>query len=180
LGGTLDDAAGEAFDKTARILGLSNYLGGVLLSQKAAECPVTLLKSKLPRPMLDQDNFDFSFSGLKTAVKRLVEKENPPIAQVACDFQEAVVDVLVAKTIRAAKKYNVKSILVGGGVAANALLRSRLQVESAKLAVPLFIPPLRLCTDNAVYIAAAAYFNYKPAPFEHVAANPSLGIMDLA
>ena len=180
IGGTLDDAAGESFDKTARLLGLSNYLGGVLLSKKAAECSKNDLAGKLPRPMLAEDNFDFSFSGLKTAVKRLVELQNPPADQVACEFETAVVDVLVGKTIKAAKKYNTKSLLMGGGVAANTQLRTRLAAEAKILGVDFFVPPISLCTDNAVYIAATAYFINKAKDFDEVNADPSLGIMDLA
>lgn len=178
LGGTVDDAAGEAFDKTARILGLAKYLGGALVSQKATECVVNTLKGQLPRPMINQANFDFSFSGLKASVKRLVDAEHPPVEVVAREFQEAVVEVLVAKTMRAVKTYHVRSLLVGGGVAANTLLRAQLAVECKKVAVALHIPPVTLCTDNAVYIASAAYFNQHFVELKNVVANPSLGIMD--
>ncbi|MDC0449240.1 tRNA (adenosine(37)-N6)-threonylcarbamoyltransferase complex transferase subunit TsaD, partial [bacterium] len=135
LGGTIDDAAGEAFDKTARLLGLAKYLGGVELSNKAAECTNNTLVGRLPRPMLDRDNYDFSFSGLKTAVRRLVEGNNLPPEVVACEFETAVVDVLVKKTIRAAKNHNVKSILLGGGVSANRPLRKRMSVEAKNINV---------------------------------------------
>ena len=176
LGGTLDDAAGEAFDKTARLLGLSKYLGGAQLSQKASECKNNFIEGKLPRPMIREENFDFSFSGLKTAVRRLVEKEALPVEVVAREFENAVVDVLVAKTIRAAKKFKVRSILLGGGVSANQLLRNRIEVEGTDFSV--YIPKPQLCTDNGVYIASAAYFNFRPVKLEKLNANPSLTIMD--
>lgn len=187
LGGTLDDAAGEAFDKTARLLGISKYLGGVLLSKKASECEKNTLSGALPRPMINDNTFDFSFSGLKTAVKRLVERSWPDldIPSVAREFENAVVDVLIEKTMRAVKKYEVKSLLVGGGVSANRQLRARLEAEAQKSGVKLFIPELDLCTDNAVYIASAAYFSCidkqdlsKTPDFEKIKPNPSLGIMD--
>ncbi len=181
LGGTLDDAAGEAFDKTARLLGLAKYLGGVQLSKKAAECIKNLAVGKLPRPMINENNFDFSFSGLKTAVRRMVEKHEYPEDSVACEFENAVVDVLVAKTIKAAKCFKVTSVLMGGGVAANQQLRTRLQNETEKLGLSFYVPPVRLCTDNAVYIASAAYLvgeQAKAYSFNEVKANPSLGIMD--
>jgi N6-L-threonylcarbamoyladenine synthase len=178
LGGTLDDAAGEAFDKVARLLGLSKYLGGVLLSKKAEECKENILQGALPRPMMDQNNFDFSFSGLKTSTRRLIEENKYPIETIAREFENAAVDVLVNKTIKASKKYNVKNILLGGGVSANRLLRERIEVASEKIGVVTHIPPISLCTDNAVYIAGAAFFNNKHGRYEDLDANPSLGIMD--
>ncbi|GAI13944.1 unnamed protein product, partial [marine sediment metagenome] len=143
IGGTLDDAAGEAFDKTARLLGISKYLGGALLSKEAATCIDNTIRGELPRPMINEDSFDFSFSGLKTAVKRLVEKEEYPTNVVACEFETAVVDVLVKKTINASKKFRAKSILLGGGVAANTQLRFRLKLEAEKVSIPVFVPPIR-------------------------------------
>lgn len=178
IGGTLDDAAGEAFDKTARLLGLSKYLGGVLLSKKASECTKNTISGMLPRPMISDDNFDFSFSGLKTAVKRLVENNNYPVEVVACEFENAVCDVLVEKTIKAVKKFGAKSLLLGGGVTANKQLRTRLEKEMENVGIKFFVPPVDLCTDNAVYIASAAYFNNNARRFDEVIANPSLGIMD--
>ena len=178
LGGTVDDAAGEAFDKTARLLGISKYLGGKKLSETASRCKKNILLKRLPRPMLNQDNFDFSFSGLKTAVKRLVEKEKYLVNVVACEFENAVVDVLVAKTVKAIKKFSPKSVLLGGGVSANTQLRTRMNLEAKKLGVALHIPPPNLCTDNAVYIASAAFFNNNPSDISKISINPSLGIMD--
>lgn len=179
VGGTLDDAAGEAFDKVARLLGLSKYLGGALLSKKAQECEENTLKGKLPRPMLDQDNFDFSFSGLKTAARRIVEEKKYSTEVIAKEFEDAVVDVLTEKTIKAVKKFGVKTILLGGGVSANTSLRDRFMKESARIGIKTHIPPIRLCTDNAVYIAGAAFFNNRPEKYEKIDANPALGIMDL-
>jgi N6-L-threonylcarbamoyladenine synthase len=176
LGGTLDDAAGESFDKTARILGLSRYLGGAALSQKAAECKENIIMGKLPRALLKEDNFDFSFSGLKTAVKRLYEQGDFSVEEVACEFENAVVDVLVKKTLKAAKTYNAKSILLAGGVSANTTLRNRMKAEAQP--TPVFMPPFNLCTDNAVYIGSAAYFNNVEKPLDKVQANPSLGVTD--
>ena len=160
IGGTTDDAVGEAYDKVARLLGLSQYLGGALLSKKAQECKINTIKGKLPRPMIDQDNFDFSFSGLKTATRRLIENEKLPVEVVAREFEDAVVDVLNKKTLRAVKKYGVKSLLLGGGVSANQHLRNTLESECKKVNVKFYAPPLRLCSDNAVYIVSAAYFMY--------------------
>ena len=179
LGGTLDDAAGEAYDKVARLLGLSKYLGGALLSKKALECKENTLKGKLPRPMIDQDNFDFSFAGLKTASRRLVEENKYSSEVIAKEFEEAAVEVLVKKTIKAVKKFNVKTIMLGGGVSANNYLREEIKKEADKIGVITQIPPIRLCTDNAVYIAVAAYFNNNPRKYEEIEVNPSLGIMDL-
>lgn len=177
LGGTLDDAAGEAFDKSARLLGLSAYLGGPELSAEAAKCKDNVLEKQLPRPMLDKDNYDFSFSGLKTAVKRLVEKNDLPREVIALEFEKAVVEVLVAKTVKAAIEYDVGVILLGGGVAANKRLRSELKKEAAKHNIKVFIPPMKYCGDSAVYIASAAYFNYQPSPVKEVQADPSLRIV---
>ena len=178
LGGTVDDAAGEAFDKTARLLGLAKYLGGPLLSKKSLECKNNTAQGRLPRPMLDRPNFDFSFSGLKTAVRRLVETETYPIEVVACEFETAIVDVLVKKTIKAVGKHNVKTVLLGGGVSANTQLRNRMQFEADKMGVGVHIPEICLCTDNAAYIASAAFFNRKDVSLKDIKADPSLGIMD--
>jgi len=178
LGGTLDDAAGEAFDKTARLLGISNYLGGPLLSKRAAACTNNTLQGVLPRPLITSANFDFSFSGLKTAVRRLAEEGNYPVDIIACEFETAVVDVLVEKALRAAKEYDVASLLLGGGVAANSQLRSRLKYTFENIGIPVFIPPVRLCTDNAIYIASAAFFNQHYKSIGDLKPNPSLSILD--
>lgn len=152
LGRTRDDAAGEAFDKVARMLGLG-FPGGPFV-QRAAEDGDSARYS-LPRAWLG-DSFDFSFSGLKTAVLREIEKigDPLPVADLAAAFQEAAVDVLVAKTLRAAARFEARQVALAGGVAANDRLRQRLIAESP---VPVLIPPVWLCTDNAAMIAAAGY-----------------------
>jgi len=151
LGGTRDDAAGEAFDKVARLLDLG-YPGGPPLSALALTAQDRSLK--LPRAWL-RGSDDFSFSGLKTAVLRTVEGDDaPPAAEVAWAFEQSVADVLSRKASRVAEREGVQALLVGGGVAANAELRRQL-AERAQL--PLFIPPPALCTDNAAMIGAAAF-----------------------
>ncbi len=179
IGGTLDDAAGEAYDKTARLLGLAKYLGGAELSKLAATCTENKAKGILPRPMLDRDDFDFSFSGLKTAVKNLIEKNIYPADCIAREFEDAVVEVVVTKTVKAALKYNCKQILVGGGVSANKFLRQSLISKAENRGISVLFPDFDLCTDNAIYIASAAYFNNNPQELSKVIADPSLGIMDL-
>lgn len=178
IGGTVDDAAGEAFDKVARILNISKYLGGPALSKLAATCTNNTILGKFPRPMIHEDNFDFSFSGLKTAVKNFVTNNNVAPEVVACEFESAVVEVLVKKTIKAAQQFGAKSILLAGGVAANTRLRTQLDLAAKNIGTPLFVPPLRLCTDNAVYIASAAYFNQSKRTLSEIKANPSLNVMD--
>jgi N6-L-threonylcarbamoyladenine synthase len=158
LGGTLDDAAGEAFDKVARMISLP-YPGGPSV-QKAAETGNSAAFN-FPRAWLD-GSWNFSFSGLKTAVLREVrglEKTTPslPVSNLAASFQEAVVDVLFTKTMKAAREFGVKSILVAGGVSANAALREAFTSQGE---FPVHIPPLSLCTDNAAMIASAGYFHY--------------------
>lgn len=179
IGGTLDDAAGEAYDKTARLLGLAKYLGGAELSKLAATCTHKKAQGVLPRPMLNHDDFDFSFSGLKTAVKNLIDKNIYPADCVAREFEDAVVEVVVTKTIKAAQKYDCKQILVGGGVSANKFLRNTLTEQAKKIGAEVFVPAFDLCTDNAVYIASAAFFNNKPVSLDHIIADPGLGVMDL-
>jgi len=158
LGGTLDDAAGEAFDKVARTLNLP-YPGGPSI-QRAAESGNPQAFT-FPRAWME-GSWNFSFSGLKTAVLREVrslEKINPtlPVANLAASFQEAVVDVLFSKTMSAARAFGVKSVLVAGGVSANQALREAFTSQGE---FPVHIPPLSLCTDNAAMIASAGYFHY--------------------
>jgi N6-L-threonylcarbamoyladenine synthase len=152
LGRTRDDAAGEAFDKVARILELG-YPGGPAVqvaAQQGDDSHVALPRAWLP------ESYDFSFSGLKTAVLRLTQQADPPAAQdVAAAFQESVVEVLVEKTRQAAVEFGARTVLLAGGVAANARLRERMAAASP---APLFCPPLRLCTDNAAMIGAAGCF----------------------
>lgn len=151
LGSTRDDAAGEAFDKAARLLGLG-FPGGPLIQRKATEASAK--PPRLPRAMLG-DSLDFSFSGLKTAVRTMALEGEVPVADIAAAFQDSVVDVLTKKTLRAVEQHDVRCVLLSGGVAANGPLRASLQ---AALPVPVFYPPPILCTDNGAMIAAAAYY----------------------
>ena len=128
--------------------------------------------------MLDQINFNFSFSGLKTATKNLVDSNVYDIPSICCEFENAVCDVLITKTMRAIKKYNAKSLLLGGGVSANNQLRTRFTNDCVSENLTLFIPPISLCGDNAAYIAGAAFF-MKDLQQMPINASPSLGIMDL-
>ena len=158
LGSTLDDAAGEAFDKIARLLGIG-YPGGPAIQQAAKEG--NPLAFRFPRAWLE-GTWNFSFSGLKTAVVREVRnletRENTiPVADLAASFQEAVVEVLVTKTLRAAEAYKAKEILVAGGVSANASLRNAIKTRSP---LPVHIPRISLCTDNAAMIAGAGYYRF--------------------
>ena len=204
LGETRDDAAGECFDKTARILGLG-YPGGPAIAAEAAKLQTTNYKpqTKLPRPMIHQKNFDFSFSGLKTAV--LYDFENRPlkirkspkeslrlptgqakkyIRAMAAEIQQAIIDVLIGKTIRAAKEFKTKSIILGGGVAANNELRKQFNYKLKTLTYKLnfFVPPKKLCTDNAAMVAITGYFNYlkgkigKIKNWENIKVNANLRI----
>ncbi|NWG86146.1 MAG: tRNA (adenosine(37)-N6)-threonylcarbamoyltransferase complex transferase subunit TsaD [Hydrogenophilaceae bacterium] len=153
LGETVDDAAGEAFDKTAQLLGLG-YPGGPALARLAEQGDA--YKFKLPRPMLNSHNLDFSFAGLKTAALTLVRKEGPAAAaDIAAGFQEAAVEVLAAKCLAALKQTGLKRLVVAGGVGANRSLRSRLDAEAEQKRFEVFYPPLALCTDNGAMIAFA-------------------------
>jgi N6-L-threonylcarbamoyladenine synthase len=161
LGETIDDAAGEAFDKVARLLGLP-YPGGPEIDRAAAGGDPKAIR--FPRGLSlpkDQEahRYDFSFSGLKTAVARWVEKrqdagEDVPLADVAASFREAVVDVLITKALAACTEYGVPRLLLGGGVVANARVREVAAARAAAAGVALRIPPLSLCTDNGAMIAA--------------------------
>ncbi len=154
LGATLDDAAGEAFDKVARLLGLP-YPGGPAIQQAAATGDPAAFK--FPRAWLEGSD-DFSFSGLKTAVLNETKKFEGrplPVADLAASFQAAVVDVLFQKTLKAARRFGAREILVAGGVSANQALRTAFQNQDE---FPVHIPPLSLCTDNAAMVAAAGYY----------------------
>lgn len=182
IGGTRDDAAGEAFDKTARLLGLKAYLGGPAIAAEAVkyETQDKRYGLKLPRPMLDSKNFDFSFSGLKTAVAReRAASPDIPVSEFAYEIQEAITDVLVEKSLHAVEKYKVSTLLLAGGVAANQRLTEKfqLQIKNYKLKIDFRVPPPKLCTDNASYIASYAEFNYNPMPWQQISANPSLTIL---
>lgn len=180
IGETLDDAAGEAYDKVARMLDLP-YPGGPQIDRLAKEGEETI---DFPRAWLEEGSYDFSFSGLKSAVINKIHNaeqrgETLRKEDVAASFQASVVDVLTKKTVRAAEEFNVKQVVVAGGVAANSGLRKALEVEFKRLNTPLLIPPLSLCTDNAAMIAAAGTIAYEQgnrAGFE-LNANPSLDLL---
>ena len=163
IGKTRDDAAGEAFDKVARFLELP-YPGGPHISRLAAEARAKNLESrvKLPRPMLNEDNLDFSFSGLKTAVlrqvegKKLSEEEKKMMAR---EFEDAVTDVLLAKTLRAVDAYGANTVVVGGGVSANTHIRDELKKRLDEVNAKLLVCPPELATDNALMIALPGYFH---------------------
>lgn len=153
LGETLDDAAGEAFDKTAQLLGLG-YPGGPALSRLAACGDAS--RFSLPRPMLHSGDFDFSFSGLKTAVLTLVRKQGlAQAADIAAAFQVAAVDVLVSKSVAACKYSGASRLVVAGGVGANMHLRTQLTREAGAQGIDVFYPRLEFCTDNGAMIAFA-------------------------
>lgn len=183
LGETVDDAAGEAFDKVAKLLGLG-YPGGPIIESLAKKGDSRAFK--FPRPMLKQDNFDFSFSGLKTAVlyasqqltidsEQLTKKDSK---NICASFQQAAIDVLVEKSLKAIQKYKPKSFLISGGVAANSTLVEALSSELRARNVSFFYPEKKLCTDNAAMIGAAAYFKILNSPVyarnSHFDAEPNL------
>ena len=162
LGETLDDAAGEAFDKTAKLLGLP-YPGGAALSEMATQGRPEMIK--LPRPMLHSGDFDFSFSGLKTAVLTRVREIGEPDAQQRADiahgFQQAIVEVLVRKALRAVRDSGLRRLVVAGGVGANRELRRQLDVSAAKAKIEVFYPELEFCTDNGAMIALVGGLRYR-------------------
>lgn len=172
LGETRDDAAGECFDKIARILGLE-YPGGPAIEAEASRLqPGTRnqeLGIRLPRPMIYQKNFDFSFSGLKTAVlykvreKRGKTKDKRFVRAIATEAQQAIIDVLILKTIKAAKEYKAKSIILGGGVAANKELRKqfKFKIKNLESKINFLVPPKNFCTDNAVMAAIAGFIHWR-------------------
>ncbi len=163
LGQTRDDAAGEAFDKVARLLGL-RYPGGPSVQHAAAAWPASQpAPVRLPRAWL-RGTHDFSFSGIKTAVANLLahaEAQGTPVSVpgIAAAFQDAVVDVLATKTVAAAREVGAREVALAGGVAANVALRARLSRDLARLGIPFRSPPIALCTDNAAMIAGAAFFH---------------------
>lgn len=161
LGGTLDDACGEAFDKVAKLLGLS-YPGGPQIEQEAKSGNHNFVR--FPRAYMEDEPFNFSFSGLKTAVVYYVKEKKKEFIQehmedICASFQEAVIDVLVEKCSWAMKKTNVKNLALGGGVACNSLLKERIKERGNDLGWNVFIPPKELCSDNGVMIATAGYFH---------------------
>lgn len=177
LGATLDDAAGEAFDKVARILSLP-YPGGPNIQKLAQEG-----KNVIPMPKMlhGEENYNFSYSGLKTFVinychTKEQKGEAYSKADVACSFQCAALDVLVEKTMRAAREKRVRTVTVGGGVAANDYLRSALKIACDKAGIRLVIPPKRYCTDNAAMIASEGEIQYKAGNFSDLSLNARASI----
>jgi N6-L-threonylcarbamoyladenine synthase len=183
LGSTTDDAAGEAFDKVATILKLP-YPGGPSIEKAAKNGNPKAID--FPRSMLGRDSLDFSFSGIKTAVlyycrgqnmkgeNRVYSMSSQEIADIAASFQAAVIDVLVKKTKRAAEKIRAKTILLGGGVAANSGLRKALQdmCDSSAPQIKLLVAPKQYCTDNAVMVASLAYYKFEAGLFADLTLEP--------
>lgn len=175
LGGTRDDAAGEALDKIGRLLGVA-YPGGPNIEKRAKEGDPK--KYNFPTPLNDS-SFDFSFSGLKSAVLREVidkELDAQTVNNICANVQKVIIGILIKKTLKAAEKYGVKSIILGGGVAANQTLRDELEasLESRLPGVKLFVPEKYLCTDNAAMIATAAFYNHQVVNWKKVDADPGL------
>jgi len=217
IGQTLDDAAGECFDKVAKLLQLG-YPGGPAIAEEAAKAnfKFKILNFKLPRPMINTKDYNFSFSGLKTAVfyavknkkfelengklkikrkmkkmpQRIRSEKKQFISAICAEVQQAVIDVLIIKTIRAVRDFNAKTVILCGGVAANEELRKQLgsKVNSLPLFVKFLVPPKNLCTDNAAMIAAAAYFRWQKLTalqkkdlkndWQKIKANPDLEIKE--
>ncbi len=176
IGGTLDDSIGEAYDKVARVVGIP-YPGGPLMDKLAH---VGKHLYNLPTPK-DDDTYDFSFSGIKSAVINLVHNEKQRGNEInkedlATSFQETVVDILVKKTKKAIKEYNVKQLLVAGGVSANSSLRESLNNMCKELDVELLKPDIKYCTDNAAMIGAAAYYAYIRGDRANFSLNPNPGL----
>ncbi|MFI5265632.1 MAG: tRNA (adenosine(37)-N6)-threonylcarbamoyltransferase complex transferase subunit TsaD, partial [Candidatus Levyibacteriota bacterium] len=179
LGGTRDDAAGEALDKVGRLLGLK-YPAGAEIERRAKIGSKTKIRFK--SPIMDEETFDFSFSGLKTEVLRYVQKNltvngeritnNDLVNKICFAVQKAVIDVLVKKTLDATRKYNCKTILLGGGVSANKTLLEQFKVHSSQFTV--ITPKQEYCTDNGAMIGAYALLNYKPKNYQKIHAEPDL------
>jgi len=160
IGGTMDDAVGECYDKVARVMGLS-YPGG----QKIDELACGQANYKLPKP-LDDNSYNFSFSGLKSSVINLIHNEDQRGNSInkkdlATSFQKVIVDTITKKTMKAIEEYNVKQLLLAGGVAANKGLRNKLKELCKEKHIELLMPPMEYCTDNAVMIGIAGYYAYK-------------------
>ena len=177
-GRTVDDAVGEAFDKVARSLGLA-YPGGPLIDALAKKGKETI---EFPRVMIKEDNYNFSFSGLKTAVLNYLNStrlrgEEIVTEDVCKSFQEAVVDVLLEKSFRLAREKNMDKIVLCGGVSANSRIREAFEERGREENIKIFYPELKLCTDNAAMIASAAYYEYMAGKVdEENFANPNLGL----
>lgn len=185
IGQTRDDAAGEAFDKVARLMGLP-YPGGPEISRLAASAEGESEEIELPRPMLHSDDYDFSFSGLKTAVRYLVQRMPQPLddqtkAQVANEFQQAVIDVLATKTMKALEAYGAQTLIVGGGVSGNQELRTQLTEKASELLDEsrILFPKRELSTDNAIMIGIAGYFRFKAGNLPEPETLRAIGSLEL-
>lgn len=177
IGETRDDACGEAYDKVARMLGLP-YPGGPGIDRLAQQGEESI---DFPRAWLEEGSYDFSFSGLKSAVINKIHNaeqrgESLDPANIAASFQASVIDVLTTKTVRAAKEFQAKQVIVAGGVAANSGLRQSMQRAFEEMDIPLFIPPLNLCTDNAAMIAAAGTIAYEQGKRSGLDLNANPGL----
>jgi N6-L-threonylcarbamoyladenine synthase len=173
IGQTRDDAPGEAFDKVAKLLGLG-YPGGPIIAEKAKEGNPEAVS--FPRAWLETDSLDFSFSGVKTAVVNYVNKashkeEELHIPDICASFQEAIADVLVEKTIRAAREHGVSQVILAGGVGANQRLRELLTRRGQDENIEVFLPPIHFCTDNAAMIAIAGYHIFNSNQYESDSLN---------
>ena len=173
IGGTLDDAVGECYDKVARVMGLT-YPGGPLVDKYAHMGKPTY---KLPTP-LDDDTYNFSFSGLKSAVINLIHNEEQRgnkinVENLSASFQEDVVNIITKKTMKALKEFDVKNLIICGGVAANKGLRDKFEALCNENGIDLTVPPIKYCTDNAAMIASSGYFAYK----KNIVADLSLNAM---
>jgi N6-L-threonylcarbamoyladenine synthase len=187
LGRTIDDAAGEAFDKVAMILNLP-YPGGPSIEKTAKNGNPNAIN--FPRTLLDKDSLDFSFSGVKTAVlyhcqgqdmkgqNKVASMSQNQIADIAASFQKAIVDVLVEKTRRAVVKTNAKTVLLGGGVAANTFLRTELEKMAQRNGRILLVAPKKYCTDNAVMVSSLAYYKYQAGLFADMKLEAKAGCED--
>lgn len=178
IGRTRDDACGEAFDKVARSMGLA-YPGGPIIDKLAAKGNPSI---EFPRVMLEEDSYDFSFSGLKTAVINYLHHQEQVggeviVEDVARSFQDAVIDVLEEKSFRLLKEENLDKLVLAGGVSANSGLRKRLEERARKEGVKIYYPDLKLCTDNAAMIGSAGYYLYKSGKYDkNTYANPNLAL----
>jgi N6-L-threonylcarbamoyladenine synthase len=176
LGATRDDAAGEAFDKVGKLLGLG-YPGGPVVDRLAATGDASRARSAVPKPMAQRDSLEFSFSGIKTAVARHVALHGVPEGQALADlcaaFQDAVVEALVTKTVRAAQRERLGRVVVAGGVAANGGLRAKMAAVCARRGLKLAVPPFASCTDNAAMIAYAGALRLAAGERDAMALAPS-------
>ena len=179
VGRTRDDATGEAFDKVARSMGIG-YPGGPVIDKLAKEGNPNAVE--FPRIMLEENSYDFSFSGLKTSVINYLHNKEQKgeeiiVKDVAASFQQAVIDVLVEKTFRLAHEYNFDKIVISGGVSANDGIRSAFEKRGEEEGIKIYYPKKILCTDNAAMIASAGYYLYKSGNYDkETTANPNLGL----